>query len=155
MVDSTCPAATVTSSSLTITGSITYNADLTYTQTGAISGTVVVTEPTSCFTQAGVTPTCDDINKAFQDNNQDPSLNLHCTGTSTCTCTETFTNEDSSETGTYTTTTAGLLSQTTDGDTTADESDYCVKGTTMTQSPHSGSMMMGGSVSGTITFTKS
>jgi hypothetical protein len=38
---------------------------------------------------------------------------------------------------------------------TPDDSDYCVKGTTFTLSPHAGSTMAGqGSTSGTITLTK-
>jgi hypothetical protein len=156
MLDGTCPAATLSTSDLKMAGSVTYNADLSYIETGTVSGTVVVTEPTSCFTSQGVTPTCDDLNQEFQSNNQDPALTLHCTGTTTCTCTETFTNEDTSQTGTYTTTTAGVLTETRDGESSPSETDdYCVKGTAFTLSPHADSMMMGQPIMGTITLTKS
>ena len=78
-------------------------------------------------------------------------MTLNCTGSSSCTCTETIASQTSSETGTYTTTAAGLLTDTPTGGT-ASQTDYCVKGTTMTQSPHAGSTMMGVNLSGTITL---
>jgi hypothetical protein len=152
MFDSQCPTATVRSSGLTITGSITYNADGTYSSTSTVGGSIYVTLPPSCLTSNGVTLTCDQLNQAAQ-SNPTPGLTLHCTGSSSCGCTETLANQTSSETGTYTTTAAGLLTDTPTGGTVG-QSDYCVKGTTMTQSPHAGSTMMGQTVSGTITLTK-
>jgi len=151
-VDSECPTATAHSSALTITGTITYNADGTYTSSSTLSGSFSVSLPSSCLTSNGVTATCDQLNQAFQ-SSPTPGVTLHCTGSSSCSCTETIANQTSSETGTYTTTAAGLLTDTPTGGT-ADQTDYCVKGTTMTQSPHAGSAMMGQAVSGTITLTK-
>ena len=152
MLDSQCPTATASSSSLTITGSVKYNADGTYTSTSTIGGSVNVNLPVSCLMSNGITLTCDQLNQAFQ-SNPTPGLTLHCTGSSGCACTETIAGQTSSETGTYSTTTAGLLTDTPTGGT-AGQSDYCVKGTTMTVSPHAGSAMMGQAVSGTITLTK-
>lgn len=152
MLDSQCPTATAGSSSLTITGSVTYNADGTYSSTSTVGGSVYVTLPTSCLMSNGITLTCDQLNQAAQAN-PTPGLTLHCTGSSSCACTETIANQTSSETGTYTTTAAGLLTDTPTGGTVG-QTDYCVKGTTMTQSPHAGSAMMGQNVSGTITLTK-
>ena len=57
-------------------------------------------------------------------------------------------------TGSYTTTAAGVLTDTPMGGGAASPSDYCVKGKTLTVSPHAGSAMMGQTVSGTITLTK-
>jgi len=55
---------------------------------------------------------------------------------------------------TYSTTAAGVLTETATGGTPND-SDYCIKGTTLSLSPHAGSSMAGqGSTSGTITLTK-
>ena len=153
MLDSQCPSATARSSGLTITGNVTYNADGTYSSTSAVSGTIDVTLPPSCLTTNGVTLTCDQLNQLFQAN-PTAGVTLNCTGSSSCTCTETIAGQTSSETGTYTTTAAGLLTDTPTGGTTS-LTDYCVKGTTMTQSPHAGSAMMGQTVSGTITLTKS
>ena len=152
MFDSQCPSATVRSSGLTITGSGSYNADGTYSSTSTINGSIYVTLPPSCLVSNGVTITCDQLNQVFQ-SNPTPGLTLNCTGSSSCSCTETVASQTSSETGTYTTTAAGLLTETPTGGT-ASQTDYCVKGTTMTQSPHADSAMMGQNVSGTITLTK-
>jgi hypothetical protein len=152
MFDSQCPSATVRSSGLTITGSVTYNADGTYSLTSSTAGSLYITLPPSCLVSNGVTVTCDQLNQVFL-SNPTPGLTVNCTGSSSCACTETIANQTSSETGTYTTTAAGLLTDTPTG-ATADQTDYCVKGTTMTQSPHAGSAMMGQNVSGTITLTK-
>ena len=85
MVDSQCPSATASSSALTITGSITYNADGTYSSTSTVSGSIEVTLPPSCLTMNGVTLTCDQLNQLSQANPtagvtlncRDPELRLH------------------------------------------------------------------------------
>jgi hypothetical protein len=70
-----------------------------------------------------------------------------------CTCTAVVTPEEAIVGGTYTTTAAGLLTET--GPTDVSLSDYCVKGTTLTISPHPGSAMAGQSdLLSTITATK-
>ncbi len=154
-MNSSCPGLTVNTSNATITGNATYNADGTYTQTGTTNGTIRVSYPQSCLTMNGVTITCDQINQAVQAN-PTAGVTLTCTGsgTSGCSCTETIAGQTSSESGTYTTTSSGLLTQTPTGGSVS-TSDYCVKGTMMTQSPHPGSYGMGAAVSGTITLTKS
>lgn len=149
----TCPASTVSASHLTIIGSTTYNADMTYTQAGKLNGMATIVLPASCFTSQGVTFTCDQLNQTFQ-MNPTPGISIHCTGSSSCSCDETLSDFDSSESGTYTTTAAGVLTETPTGGS-ATVSDYCAKGTTLTESPHSDSAMMGQPLSGTITFTKS
>jgi hypothetical protein len=153
MVDSQCPSATASSSGLSITGSVTYNADGTYSSSSTISGSVRVSLPQSCLTYNGVTLTCAQLTQASQ-SNPTAGVTLSCSGTSGCICTETIAPQSSSETGTYTTTAAGVLTQTPTGGT-ASQDDYCVKGTTMTLSPSAGSTMMGQAASGTITLTKS
>jgi hypothetical protein len=152
MFQSECPGATASSSNVHVSGTYIYNADMTYSKNGASSGSAVVTIPASCLTTQGVTVTCAQINQMFQAD-PIPGVTLDCTGSSTCTCTETFTNTTSVVSGTYTATAAGLLTET-DSDATVTASDFCVKGTTLTESPQAGSQMMGQSVSGTITFTK-
>ena len=152
MVDTACPGETASGSNLSINGSVIYNTDGSYTSTGTVSGSVQVYLPQSCLTSNGVTVTCAQLNQTFQ-TNPTPGVTLNCTGASGCTCTETISNEASTETGTYTTA-AGVVTQTPTGGT-ASQTDYCVMGTTMTQSPHAGSTMMGQAESGTITLTKS
>jgi hypothetical protein len=149
MVDSQCPSATANSSGLHISGSVTYNADGTYSSSSTISGTATVNLPQSCLTYNGVTLTCAQLTQASQSS----GVTLNCTGNSGCTCVETLPSQSSTETGTYTTTAAGVLTQTPTGGT-AEQDDYCVKGSTLTLSPAAGSTMMGQTASGTITLTK-
>jgi hypothetical protein len=153
MFDDSCPTATATASNFTVAGSVVYRADLTYTATTTMSGTATVHVPASCLTVGAVTVTCEQLNQAIAAQAK-PGLTVHCVGTSDCTCTETLTNAPSNASGTYTTTAAGLLTETESGQS-PDASDFCVKGTTLTLSPHNGSSMMGQAVSGTITLTKS
>jgi len=139
-----CPTATISSSTLKVTGTATYNADMTYSHTGSINGTGVFNIPASCLMSSQGTLTCDQLNQFFAAV-PTAGLTIHCTGSTTCSCTETATNLDASESGTYTATAAGTLTETTtDGDETV--SDYCVKGTTLNVSEHSG---------GSETLTKS
>ncbi len=152
MTNSQCPGESGTSN-LHVSGTITYNADGTYTSNATASGSITVTVPASCLTSNGVTVTCAQLNQQAQAN-PTAGVTVNCTGTSSCNCVETIAAQTSTETGTYVTTTAGVLTQTPSGGT-ASQDDYCVKGTTMTLSPHAGSTMMGTVESGTITLTKS
>jgi hypothetical protein len=148
-----CPSATLNSVSIGLTGTITYNADLTYTGNSTTSLTETVTLPASCLTQQGVTATCAQLTQNLATNPDFKSAN--CTGSSGCTCTVAAKDSVMTDTGTYTTTAAGKLNETTNGSTTVDSSDYCVKGTTLTVSPSPGSAMMGDpTISGSITLTK-
>jgi hypothetical protein len=150
MFDDMCPTASVRTSDVSVKGSMTFNADLTYTSTATLMGKAVITLPASCLTGPGGTVTCAQLNALFA---LDPSTaGVTCVGTSSCTCTGPLSDAPSNETGTYTTTAAGILTQTATGGT-PEESAYCVKGTTLTDSPSGASTMMG-QESGTITLTK-
>jgi hypothetical protein len=153
MFDMSCPGASVSSTNLTVTGSVTYMADLTYTSNFTSSGSVTVTLPASCLMSQGITVTCDQLNQIFASDPTTPP-GTHCSNAgSGCACTVVEMNQTSTDTGTYTTTPAGLLTETAAGGT-PDQSDYCVKDTTLTVSPHAGSSMMGAGISGTITLSK-
>lgn len=151
MTGSSCPGASATGSNLSIRGTITYNADGTYSSTGTVGGSVSVYLPASCLTSNGVTITCDQLNQQFA-SNPTAGVTITCSGSSGCTCVETIANEQTNETGTYATAT-GVVTQTA-ADGTSSQADYCVKGATMTQSPHAGSTMMGTAESGTLTLSK-
>jgi hypothetical protein len=137
-----------------MTGTVTYSADLTYTADSTISGNIAVTLPASCLTVNGITVTCTQLTQALM-NMADPSFaSASCVAAgSGCTCTVPEPAQTTNETGTYTTTSAGLLTQS-PANGTADLSDYCVKGSALTESPHPGSSMMGQSVSGVITLAR-
>jgi hypothetical protein len=152
MIDTGCPGTTVSGVHVNIAGTVTYKADLTYTASSTLSGSESVTLPASCLMSQGVTATCAQLTQALAGNAAFKSAN--CTGSSSCTCTVVLMDDTSTQTGTYTTTPAGLLTETAAGGT-PDQSDYCVKGNTLTDSPHAGAAMMGQPVSGTITLTKS
>lgn len=153
MFNEDCPTATVSGSDIKITGAVTYSADMTYMTNTTMSGSAAVTLPVECLTSNGVTVTCAQLNQVFAADPNSPPVNCVTAGTG-CKCTITLENQASTEAGTYTTTAAGLLTETPTGES-ADESDYCVKGTGLTLSPHQGAGMMGqDNVSGTLTLTK-
>jgi hypothetical protein len=152
MFDSSCPGATIGNVNLKIVGTATYNADLTYTSSATFSGSESVTLPASCLTVNGSTATCAQLTQTLAGNPGFKSAT--CTGSGGCTCNVVLNDETTNDTGTYTTTAVGVLTETPTGGA-ASQSDYCIKGKTMTNSPHAGSAMMGVSQSGTITLTKS
>jgi hypothetical protein len=137
MFDSSCPAATVSGSSFTVTGEITYNADLTYTQDGTTTGSVSVSLPAACLTTNGVTLTCSQLNQALMAAMPSAGSTSCVAAGSGCTCTVALSAQPTTEAGTYTTTAAGLLTTIPTGGT-ASSDDYCIKGTTLTESPHAG-----------------
>jgi hypothetical protein len=152
-----CPGETVSVVDLKETGTVTYKADNTYSAMTSVSGTIVIGLPKSCLSQGGLTLTCAQLNQVLaQSTAGDPTApKVTCVEAgASCSCTMTLPPTPSSESGTYTTTAAGLLTQQpTNGDSSA--VDYCVKGQTLTISPHADSSMMGMSgISGTITATK-
>ena len=135
-----------------LTGTVTYNADMTYTANTTFSGSETVTLPLSCLTSSNNQATCDQLGELFMG---DPSnQTATCSGTTTCSCKIVFSNATSMTMGTYSTTAAGIETDTPTGGTPS-QSDYCVKGKTLTLSPHADTGMMGQAFTGTITLTKS
>ena len=134
-----------------ITGTITYNADMTYTGNSLVSGSETVMLPLSCLTSSNAPATCDQLGQLYM---KDPTnQSATCSGSSICTC-KIVISETSMTTGTYATTAAGLLADTPTGESPS-QTDYCVKGKTLTLSPHAAAGMMGQTLTGTITLTKS
>jgi hypothetical protein len=119
---------------------------MTYSTTTTSSGTATINFPASCLTQQGATITCAELGALLMQSGTGATGS--CTGTSSCSCTITLQNQTGMEMGTYTTTPAGLLTLTPTGGTVTQD-DYCVKGSTLTISPHSAA-----DGSGTLTFTK-
>lgn len=159
MTDPQCPTATVSTPKVSITGSATFNADKTYTENDTTSGTADLTLPASCLTSGGITLTCAQFSQAFAQVVADPTSGIKsatCAGSSSCTCHLVLADTSSTEMGTYTTTAAGVLTQTPNGGTASDSS-YCVSGTKLTESPTM-SVNMGNmgtvTLTGTITLTK-
>ena len=163
MGSAACPDQTSEAKNLKATGTATYGADLTFTSNLTLSYDAVVTQPKSCLMVGNITLTCDQLQQAVEAQlATTPFTSVGCKGSAGggCACTFSGASQNVSDAGTYTTTGAGLLTQTTTGGT-PDDSDYCAKGSSLTLSPHADSSttgMMGGgtaaSVSGTITLAK-
>lgn len=114
---------TVRGDGLQMTGSATFNADLTYSSTATVSGKVVTQIPAVCMTREGVTLTCTQLTQAMAA--QGETMTCAAAGGG-CACTQTVAEETTTETGTYQT--QGSLLTMTQADEVS-ESDYCVQGT--------------------------
>ncbi|HXK21032.1 MAG TPA: hypothetical protein VNG33_24645 [Polyangiaceae bacterium] len=156
MMNSSCPGATASVSGFKIDGTVSYGADLTYTSMLTVSGNVIVTEPASCLTVQGITLTCAQLQQAVQANLADGGFSSGTCAEASggCSCTLVLIPDTTTESGTYTTSGAGVLTQTVAGGT-PDTSDYCVSGSRLTVSPHASSgASSAATVTGTITFAK-
>src|SRR5262245_50667459 len=128
-----CPEAVVVTPAISITGSASFNADLSYTLTRTVSATAPVTFPPSCLAQltGGITLTCEQINQAV------PLLIASmpgviqaatCSGSgATCTCTVTLVPQTTSESGEYNTS-GTTLTTIVDSTGTVYGGQYCVQG---------------------------
>lgn len=148
-----CDGVTTRASGFKVTGDITYRADGTFSRNSTVTGNVVVTIPSACLVTNGITLTCAQIQQASASNLADEYTSIKCSGSSSCTCTAALAPVTSTATGTYSTTAAGLLTET-DAGGAPEQSDYCVKGSTLTESSHADGMMGQADVTGTVTLTK-
>jgi hypothetical protein len=152
-----CPGITGRSDGFAAVGSVTYEPNGTYTSSGTLTGRVLVDYPTSCLTSAGIT--CAELSAALADPSVLGSATFSAAAcapsSNACTCTLTLAPQTTNETGTYSTS-GGVLSETPDSTGVTDQTDYCVQGSTLTESPHAGSTMIAGGmdVTGTIVLKK-
>jgi hypothetical protein len=146
-----CPTATVDAAGLRVTGTASYRADLTYSATATMSGSMAFVLPPSCLTMSGITLTCAQLDQAVKQammDDPDPSIqSISCAGSGSCRCTMQMTPQTSTSSGTYTTSGSTLVE---DG---AESGQYCVKGNELhLLSP---SMAMGSfELTGDIVLTK-
>ena len=124
-----CPGASANISGLNVSGTGSFNADVTYSITETVSASVSETIPPSCLTMSGVTLTCAQLDQALQHApHAEPGnvpvgallgqqlLHLHLRPRP----------QTTTETGTYTT--SGTTITTTDSTGTSSSSPYCVQG---------------------------
>jgi hypothetical protein len=123
-----CPGATVAITSLGVTGSATFGADMTYSVSETITATASQTLPASCLTMNGLTLTCMQVDQlAQQVLLSNPAIqSIRCAGSSSCTCTFTLAPMTIAESGTYTT--SGTTISLVDSAGGASSSEYCVQG---------------------------
>lgn len=123
-----CAGAKINSYSTSVSGSGSFNANLTYSVTETVTLSASETLPASCLTQDGLTLTCAQVDALLQSAIlQDPTVfkSAHCTGSSSCTCTFTLAPQTMTETGTYTTAGTTITMLPTTGVPKSNE--YCVK----------------------------
>jgi hypothetical protein len=126
---SSCPGLTLSASGVSVTGSGSFNADMTYTTTETVKLSAVETIPTSCFSTSGITPTCAQLDQELQTEIASGSSSIssgHCSGASTCTCTLTLPAQTMTETGTYTTSGTTITMTSSTGKVSTDS--YCAQG---------------------------
>ena len=124
-----CPGATFNITALSVSGSASFNADLTYTTAGTATISLQETIPVSCLTAGGTALTCAELDQQLQADiaaNPSSTQTAHCEGSSVCTCTLTNGPQTTSTTGTYTT--SGTTISFTESDGSTSSSGYCVQG---------------------------
>ena len=144
MATASCPNVATDSSGLHETGTLTFNADHTYSGTFALSGSFVETYPTSCLSADGLS--CDQLNLGIQAGvtSGDIASGSCVSVSSGCTCTIQFVSTTMAAGGTYATNGGSLTI--TDTGQAPDDASYCVQGSvlTVTSSSMSGTSMMAG-----------
>ncbi len=148
-----CPDQKVTATDLKMSGSITYGGDMTYNSSVTVDLSVTLLVPGSCLMRDGITLTCAQVEQGLKADADLGSATCSAVGPD-CSCTLVSAPEVQMESGTYTTTASGTLTQRRASGTEDDASDFCVKGSTLTLSPHDSSMMGSPAVSGSVVLTK-
>lgn len=126
----TCTVAT--SYSIEVSGTATFNTNMTYTADAQITITTTLNLPASCLTQQGITLMCADLSGLIGASaDTDAGGNTSCVSASTggCACTLIETNAATASAGMYTT--SGDTITTTDstgGSASPSTSSYCVSG---------------------------
>lgn len=124
---STCPTATASLGSVSSSGTLTFNADMTYTMTNAaIDATLDIGLPSTCLSGAS----CAELGSALSAE----GLTGSCTGSSSCACSATQTSFVSpsgtnDDTGTYTLSGQTIVLTSSDANADTMTMDYCVQGT--------------------------
>lgn len=119
-----CPTAKLDISGLSLTGTVSYKADGTYSAATTTGGTMKMTLPEACFSQGGVVADCAKIAADANEDKKFETVTCAAAGKG-CSCTFALKTESGLETGTYVTA-GNALTETSDGDSNV--SGYCVKG---------------------------
>ena len=123
-----CPSLTATATAVHASGSMSFDANMTYTLNETLSSSGQAMVPPSCLMVAGVTLTCaaaDALIQQYIAANPMGVQSAHCTGSTTCVCDVTLAPTTTTETGTYTT--SGTTVTTTSSTGTVGAADYCVQ----------------------------
>jgi hypothetical protein len=151
---STCPNETVQVTSTTASGTLTFNADMTYTAVVSESVFETATVPQSCLSAGGATVTCEELAMAFDATTIGDAGTLAATCTtsgSNCNCNITLSLQSATATGTYSVSGDSLTTMSQNG---VGSGTYCVAGNTLNviSSPDGGTMS--GTGGGDLVATK-
>jgi len=141
----TCAGATVSISQPKVSGSVTFNADLTTLTTLSLSFSEQASFPASCYTQTQ----CDDFSAALKSEAQVSNAVCNYSASAGCGCTLDFGTTQTAVPGTYQIDGNTITTKSSTSTTTPEPDDYCVSGNTLTISTTNAQ----GQVS-TITLTK-
>ncbi len=124
---STCPGESEQITSLSGSGTITFNPDMTYSSDTTASATLTLTIPSSCLTVGGTTVSCSELQTEVSAGDGG-TVSCNTSG-SDCDCTISQTNHSSVETGTYSV--SGSMLELTQTGSTPSTNTFCVQGNTM------------------------
>lgn len=143
-----CPSATF-SESASVSGTLAFNTDGTYTITDMGSATGALSIPSSCLSVGGATLTCDQLQADFNGDGGTGTTATCSTTSSGCSCQLHANQASMTENGTYTTSGSNLTLTSNGVSSTAP---YCVQGSGLLIQTVPG--MMGSSNSITVAATK-
>lgn len=127
MPNTSCPGETLQVASFQASGTLTLNADMTYTTALSTAATLQLVEPLSCLSSGTVTATCDQLAMGL---NAADAGSANCTTSGmNCNCTSTFSQPTTTQTGTYSL--SGTTVTITPANGTASTDSYCVQGSTL------------------------
>jgi hypothetical protein len=149
MVNGTCPAASALVGTFLDRSTLSYRADMTYSFAGYLSDDTFVSVPTECLASG---ETCADVEQQLSTEPEFASIGC-MSRASGCDC-QRHRHEEVMEAGTFSVTAAGLLTEVR-ADAPPRLLDYCVRGDSLTLSPHQDAEAAGQyRTSGTLTLMR-
>ncbi len=136
LANSACPNETLSVNSISVSGSVTFTANMTYTVSASESASETLSVPMNCLSSGGVTVTCDDLATAANGLNKSDggttTMTTCTTSGSSCSCNITASGVSDDEMGTYTLSgNTFSTSPTAPAGATAGTGSYCVQGNTL------------------------
>jgi hypothetical protein len=123
-----CPGMVLHADGISVSGTITFNADLTYTDTLMTTTTVTDSLPAACLMQGPITFTCSQV-QAYFNAGRDAGSQATCTSNASggCDCTV-MQSSSSTAMGTYATSGDSVTLTPTSGGSGPNTNTYCVQG---------------------------
>jgi hypothetical protein len=128
--NSSCPSETGQVTSMSASGTATFNSDMTYALSLTESFSETLSVPMSCLSMGGITVTCDELTTALGGLlESDGGTTTNCTASgSGCDCNISLSGLTTNDMGTYTVSGNTLTTTSTTSPGTTGGGDYCVQG---------------------------